>query len=77
MDRVTTYYVWLSKTGFSHWVLLTAIVASNNEVNDILQLMKNLHGDVGQVFATINCPQEYLMLIDDRNDVYKFIQEKE
>lgn len=77
MDRIRTYYVWLSKTGFTHWILLTIIVASKNELSDVFQLMKNLHGDVGQIFATINCPKEYLILVDDRNDVYEFIQEKE
>ena len=79
MDRIkiNTYYVWLSKTGFTHWILLTIAVASKIELYNVLRLMKETYGDVGQIFATINCPKEYLIMIGENDDVYEFVQEQE
>lgn len=77
MDRIkiNTYYVWLSKTGFTHWILIMCNVYNDEDLEKALQYFKKYYNDVGQIFATINCPKEYLRLIDD--DIYEFVQEQE
>lgn len=77
MDRIKTrtYYIWSSQTGFKHWILVETIVTDSIEIKNILNEYKNIYGDVGPVFATINTPKEYLILLEFNYDIYEFVQE--